>query len=408
MAEEQTIHVAIPAMNEHETLALTLDCIAGQDYQNYEVWICVNQPESYWTDTDKQAICDNNSKTLSLLEQSGLNNLHVIDHSSKGKGWVGKMHGVGMARKVLMDTIAKNANDRDIILSLDSDTGFESGYFQSVVNVFRSHPKAVALSNPYYHTLTGEEILDRAMLRYEIYMRHYALNLWRIRSPYSFTALGSAIAVPVNSYKRIGGITPKKSGEDFYFLQKLSKLGHIANHNTHKVFPATRYSDRVFFGTGPAIIKGSHGDWTSYPIYDYKLFDQVEETYKAFPLLYDQKVAAHFIKHLNGQFGEEDIFEPLRKNFSTREQFVKACNHKIDGLRILQYLKYEQSKVEYNNEQNLKGFLERFHPQVFNNFETLLSTLDFATTPTLKLNEIRDALGVIEINYQQKGMELIQ
>ncbi len=401
MAEKPTVHVAIPAMNELESLPRTLDCIVKQDYQNYEVWICVNQPESYWNDTKKQAICDNNAKTLNLLDKSGLRNLHVIDHSSKACGWVGKMHGVGMARKVLMDTISKNANDSDIILSLDADTSFESGYFGSVGNVFENHPKTVALSNPYYHPLSGDEPLDRAMLRYEIFMRHYAINLWRIQSPYSFTALGSAIAVPVYSYRRIGGMTPKKSGEDFYFLQKLRKLGPIANYNTHKVYPATRYSDRVFFGTGPALIKGSQGDWHSYPIYDYKLFDQVAETYKAFPVLYDQQAETRLVNHLNQQFGEADIIEPLRRNFRTREQFVKACHHKIDGLRILQYLKYEQSKTVYNNEQNLKDFLERFHPEVFRNLEKTLSIIDFATTPIPRINEIRDALAELEMTCQK-------
>jgi glycosyltransferase involved in cell wall biosynthesis len=407
MAEKPTIHVAIPAMNEYESLPRTLGCIQLQDYQNYEVWVCVNQPEGYWTDPQRQEICQNNSKTLSFLQKGGLNNLHVIDHSSKGKGWTGKNYGVGIARKVLMDTISKNANSIDIILSLDADTWFESGYFQSVVKVFENFPKAVALSNPYYHELTGDETLDRAMLRYEIYMRHYAINLWRIESPYSFTALGSAIAVPVNSFRRIGGMTPKKSGEDFYFLQKLRKLGQVANHNTHKVFPATRYSDRVFFGTGPALIKGSQGSWESYPIYNYQLFDEVAETYKLFAQLYDQKIETRFIKYLNQQFGEDDIFEPLRKNFSSREQFVKACHHKVDALRILQFLKQEQSKVEYGNEQNLKYFLQKFHPKVFSNFEETIINLDFAKTPVRELNQIRDSLAVIEIDYQQKGMESI-
>jgi len=401
MAEKPTIHVAIPAMNEYESLPRTLGCIQLQDYQNYEVWVCVNQPEGYWTDPQKQEICQNNSKTLSLLQNSGLKNLHVIDHSSKGKGWTGKNYGVGIARKVLMDTISKNANSIDIILSLDADTSFESGYFGSVVNVFENHSKAVALSNPYYHELTGDGTLDRAMLRYEIYMRHYAINLWRIESPYSFTALGSAIAVPVNSYRRIGGMTPKKSGEDFYFLQKLRKLGHIANHNTHKVFPATRYSDRVFFGTGPALIKGSQGSWESYPIYNYQLFDEVAETYKLFAQLYDQKIETRFINYLNLQFGEDDIFEPLRKNFSSREQFVKACHHKVDALRILQFLKHEQTNVEYSNEQNLKYFLQKFHPKVFSNFEEIIVNLDFAKTPTLKLNEIRDSLAELEMTCQK-------
>ncbi len=95
--------------------------------------------------------------------------------------------------------------------------------FNRLLNTFKHHPDAVALSVPYYHNLTGDEEKDRAILRYEIYMRYYAINLWRIGSPYNFTAVGSAMALPVWAYRAIGGITPHKSGEDFYFIQKLRK-----------------------------------------------------------------------------------------------------------------------------------------------------------------------------------------
>ncbi len=92
----------------------------------------------------------------------------------------------------------------------------------------------------------------------------------------SFTAIGSAMALPVKSYRAIGGMTPHKSGEDFYFLQKLRKFGKVLTWNKEKVYPEARYSDRVFFGTGPAMIKGRDGDWSSYPIYPFELFDEIK------------------------------------------------------------------------------------------------------------------------------------
>ena len=45
----------------------------------------------------------------------------------------------------------------------------------------------------------------------------------------------------------------KKAGEDFYFLQKLFDAGHFSECNTTRVIPSPRPSDRVIFGTGPAI-----------------------------------------------------------------------------------------------------------------------------------------------------------
>ncbi|MEE4176672.1 MAG: glycosyltransferase [Bacteroides sp.] len=402
MPAVRTLHVAIPAMNEGAFLPHTMECLAKQDYVHFQVWVCVNQPDAWWNDPAKHPLCENNRQSLDYLRKLGWENLHLIDHSSPGLGWKGKAHGVGQARKVLMDTISQAAWDEDIIVSLDADTLFEDHYLSSVADVFKRFPQAVALSNPYYHRLTGEDTLDRAMLRYEIYMRHFALNLWRIGSPYSFTALGSAIALPVKAYRKIGGMTAKKSGEDFYLLQKLRKTGWIANHNTSPVYPATRYSDRVFFGTGPALIKGSQGLWDSYPIYDYRLFDQVAETYARFPELLHRDMETPMSPFLNQQFGETDIFAPLRENNKTVAHFVNACHHKVDGLRVLQFLKYHQTLKAYSDEANLINFLGKFFSEFFVQFKKEdLEVLDFQTSPIPLLDDIRNFLMERERMYQE-------
>lgn len=402
MPATRTLHIAIPAMNEGAFLPRTMECLARQHYDSFQIWICVNQPETWWNDPEKLPICQDNQKTMDYLLGLGLKNLHLIDKSSLGHGWNGKALGVGQARKVIMDIISISASPDDIIVSLDADTVFDDDYLNSIAAVFESFPTAVALSNPYYHNLTGEETLDRAMLRYEIYMRHYALNLWRIGSPYSFTALGSAIALPVSSYRRIGGMTAKKSGEDFYLLQKLRKAGWIANFNNRKVYPATRYSDRVFFGTGPALIKGSAGLWDSYPIYDFRLFEQVAQTYKLFPALLEKKLETPLSNFLNDLFGETDIFEPLRQNHKNSLQFVKACHHKIDGLRILQFLKYQQGLISYRDEENLLAFLDVFFPNFFVKFGLeVKKNLDFQTSSIEFLNTVRNYLMEQEQIFQK-------
>ncbi len=416
MSDPSTLHIAIPAMNEAEWLPRTLEHISSESTGNVQTWICVNQPEAYWTDPDTRHICENNGQTLAFLRSLRNDNLHVIDRSSQGKGWTGKHYGVGQARKTLMDVINENARKNDLIVSMDADTTFDPGYLESIPNCFTRFPKAIALSNPYYHKLSGDDRLDRAMLRYEIYMRHYAINMWRIGSPYSFTALGSAISLPVSSYRKTGGITAKKSGEDFYFLQKLRKTGWICNHNTHKVYPATRYSDRVFFGTGPALIKGSQDDWSSYPIYHHDLFDKIRETLDCLPGLFAEKAETPMSAFLSMQFRESDPFEPLRKNSSGMERFVAACHEKIDGLRMLQFLKSEQKKLDTSDEENLKRFIKNHHPQILktpkNNLankgeqeklpEEELDGLNFKTSPVPMLSTIRNILMEIEAEYQRK------
>ena len=370
------LYVTIPVMDEVDFIQKTLQSIGKQSFRNFEVIINVNQPDSWWEDNIRVEICENNQATLKFLEDFKKMTdykLHIIDKSSKGKGFSDKESGVGWARKIMMDEIAENIsnNDDDIIVSLDADTEFDEGYFQSIVDTFslKSNKKAVAMANPYYHRLTDEGISDRAVLRYEIYMRNYVSNLLRINCPYSFTALGSAIVLPISSYKKINGIVPKKSGEDFYFLQKLRKSGRIIVYNSEKVYPASRFSDRVPFGTGPAMAKGVVGDWDSYPIYHYSLFDKVGETYNLFEKIYNEDIETKtpMSEFLESQFKEGNIFIPLKKNSKTLNQFVRACHEKIDALRVLQFLRLEHQKLlngdeeQHLDERNLFDFIIHFY-----------------------------------------------
>ena len=332
-------------MNEADYIGNTLSCIRNQlTTEHIKLYVCVNQPEFYRNQPEKMDICENNAETIKILENCAVQNLTIIDKTSENKGWSYKKHGVGIARKTLMDFIALDAQDDDIVISLDADTTFNPDYFQSITDQFEKYPKAVAISVPYYHKLTNKLAEDHAILRYEIYMRNYAIQMLSIDSPFAFTALGSALAYRIKAYKAIGGMSPMKSGEDFYFLQQLRKYGSIIISNKNKVYPAARFSNRVFFGTGPAMIKGATGDWSSYPIYHKSLFKEVEKVYQIIDSLYTYDIDEPFLflEFLKQQFGDDDFLTPIRQNYKTLPQFVRAFHTKADGLRILQFLKKEQ------------------------------------------------------------------
>ena len=391
------IFVALPVMDELETLPLCLDCIENQSYKNFYVVICVNQPDEWWNNPEKNNICLNNQKVLNLLSDKNQDNYYIIDKSSKGNGWIGNKKGVGWARKTAMDFIASKAKPDDIILSIDADTTFSTEYFTSIIKIFSETKNAVALANPYFHKLANSEAEDKAILRYEIYMRNYAINLLLINSPFAFTALGSAIALPVKSYKAIGGLTPKLSGEDFYFLQKLRKYGHIIVNNEEKVFPAARFSDRVFFGTGPAMIKGNNSDWESYPIYHNKLFEKIKETYNLFPKLFYKDEQTPLTEFIQEQFNTENIWQALRENHKDEEHFVRACHEKMDGLRILQFLKLSQESIEKTDELCLIENISEIFTHIIN-FDklNLLNDLDFSKCSISFLDDIRNYLVSVE------------
>ena len=238
--------------------------------------------------------------------------------------------------------------ERVLLACMDADTLYPEDYLECQAALFAACPEALALSNPYYHFLEEglagakllgwkagtvvagnvpsgmfpqETVLEGisssgpahaglsdsvpdcsldvngagsdsekracAMLHYEVYMRSYALNLMLVGHPYALTAVGSSMSCTLEAYRKIGGISPFKSGEDFYFLQKMLKTGAVLRHSPALSHPSPRLSTRVFFGTGPALNKGLEGQWASYPIYPMSLFGRMQDAYEALPDLYD-------------------------------------------------------------------------------------------------------------------------
>ena len=395
-----TLHIAIPAMDELEYLPQTLESIEASVFSGksssgrpYTVYVCVNQPDDWWDDTaEHRRICENNAALLHVLEECRPSQpVVVIDRSSKGSGWTGKNFGVGWARKVLFDYILSVAAPDDLIVSMDADTQFGPDYLQSLTDSFAAHPEWVALSAPYYHRLTGDDGTDRAILHYEIYMRNYAINMLRIGSPYSFTAIGSAIVMRAEALRKIGGITPVKSGEDFYLVQKLTKMGTVGSWSPECVYPAARFSDRVFFGTGPAMIKAAAGDLSSYPIYHHRLFSIVEETCRRTDELYEHDLRTEFLDFLQQQFNQSDLWSTIRNNVKDANQFRRAFHEKADGLRILQFLKQKQKTESIPDIQSLHDNLMLF---LTDENCTLTTDTDLQKT----LSEVRTADSTDSLN----------
>lgn len=350
--ETQPLSVAIPALDELDALPHTLDDLVRQSYRNFKVFVCVNQPDAWWDDgcADHLEVCRHNAMLLEMLDdyRSQLD-LTVLDCSSPSKGWQGKRQGVGWARKQLFDSILEmDCTGESLLVSLDADTRVDAGYLGRLVRTFECDKTLSALAVPYYHRLLGEEKSDRLLLRYECYMRHYLLQMLRIENPYAFTAIGSAMAFTARAYRRVGGITPLQGGEDFYLMQKFAKTGRVGlrlmaddggSDDTVAVFPSGRTSRRVPFGTGPAVSMCLAQQAAHYPFFSPAGFDAVAETYDLFPALYEQDVATPMTVFLQRQLSTDDIWGPLRRNHTTRQRFVHACAERIDGLRILQYLR---------------------------------------------------------------------
>ena len=395
------ISVAVPALAEIGNLPDFIESLRRQSLSDFSIYICVNNPEGWDCDGDDshRSMFIDNQKSIEYLH--GIENeldLCMIDRSSAGHGWNGKQQGVGWARKTLFDCIASTHDDNELIVSLDADTAFNDTYLESVLSAMNSHQEHCALCVPYYHPLSGNDTDDRAMLRYEIYMRHYFISLSVSRNPYAFTALGSAMVFPLWAYHRVGGITPLQGGEDYYLMQKFAKTGKILQSCDSVVYPQGRVSHRVPFGTGPAIAKGIDAMDNSYPLYSHKGFDAVAKTYALFPRLFDEEIETPMSAFLRQQLKTDNIWTPLRKNFKSRELFTHACAERVDGLRILQFLK---TFPTLSAEEELSVFCQQHNISLPPDF-------DFRQTGINNICSLRDVLFDHEMFLRDRNDHLCE
>ena len=404
MSKIPRIYVALPILNESENINALINCLRLQSFSNFKVVVCVNQYDSWWQESDKIAICEDNIKSIELLKLENDLDIHIIDRSTNGTGWTSKKGGVGWARKTIMDYIVTISDKENIIVSIDADTYYPPDYLQSIFNYFYENKKAGGVAIPYYHKLNNDDT-DRLILCYEIYIRYYLVNMIRINNPYSFTALGSAMAFPVWAYLKVGGLTPVSAGEDFYVLQKLVKSTSIGLWCPSVAHPSPRFSDRVDFGTGPALIKGNSGDWESYPNYHHRFFDEIEKTYGLFDDLFMNDITTPMDEFLEGQSKKKDIWKPLRNNYKDQKNFVRACSNKVDGLRILQFLRKQQATIEICDEEIIYDYLVCYcNDEIDDNLLSELEEFSYASSSVELLNKLRNFLFHKEMELRKKSI----
>ena len=178
-----------------------------------------------------------------------------IDASSPGLEIPDRDGGVGTARKIGMDAalglIGTGAKEDGVLCCLDADTLVEENYLSAVRAYFEETENPAAVVS-YAHQRPVDPGLQAAICCYEIFLRSYVIGLSYAGSPYAFHAIGSTIACTAEAYVGVRGMNRRTAAEDFYFLNKLAKIGKIGTVTNTTVFPSARISERVPFGTGRA------------------------------------------------------------------------------------------------------------------------------------------------------------
>jgi hypothetical protein len=128
----------------------------------------------------------------------------------------------------------------------------------------------------FVHRPEDDTTLAQAIALYEISLRYYVLGLAYAGSPYAYHTIGSTLAVDAASYAMVRGFPKRTAGEDFYLLSKLAKVGSIAKISGDPIVLRGRPSDRVPFGTGPAVRRIAEMGVDKFKLYEPSLFEYLQ------------------------------------------------------------------------------------------------------------------------------------
>ncbi len=163
--------------------------------------------------------------------------------------------GVGLARKIGCDIalglFAEKHLITDWIHTTDADAHLPVDYFD------QKFPEASAAVYPCRYREAAPDIFFATQI-YDQRNRDYQNRLRAAGSPYAYNPTGSLLALHLPSYAQVRGFPKRAGGEDFYLLNKLQKINGVAQLDSRPVELESRVSDRVPFGTGPAVAKLLH------------------------------------------------------------------------------------------------------------------------------------------------------
>lgn len=346
--------VVIPCFDEPDlliTLKSLMQCAPTQ--QPVGVLVVVNSSE-----LTEEAIVEKNRTTynevLAFAEKH--NQRQLSFHALLCEDMPRKHAGVGLARKIGMEWAVRgflqSKNSDGVIISLDADCTVSDNYLQLIEHQFATYSPNCCVLNFKHRTKDDDPALQSAIDQYEEYIWYFRNALKAIDFPFYYHTIGSAFAVLADAYVRVGGIGRQQAGEDFYFLQKVFFLERTTELMKAFVYPQARFSNRIPFGTGPALEKIMATDDGLLRVYSVEAFDALREFFFLRIKFYKQseKVVSDLIEKLHPsvqQFIKENnllgAITDCNENSATAGTFEKRFFHHFDAFTIIKYLNFAHS-----------------------------------------------------------------
>jgi hypothetical protein len=269
--------------------------------------------------------------------------LLVVDRYTEGRT-IPVRQGVGLARKlgsdIALSLIAAGQVRSEWLFTTDADASLPPDYFD-----ISPGKDDVALVFPFHHEpAPGYEI---GIQLYEVSMLYYVAGLGWSGSPYSYPTIGSTICCRADAYAAVRGYPRRSTGEDFYLLNKLRKIGRVRPVAHSFISLSGRPSERVPVGTGQTV----------------KTLAEMSDPFSEFRLEHHQCFAAlkqflEHMEHLASQQPDSPMADDAALNeymttasFADRyrdkqvEQPARDVMHKhlsdwFDGLRTRQFIHF--------------------------------------------------------------------
>ncbi len=348
-----TMIVVIPCFREPDIL-LTLESLqrCRRTKNKTEVIILINESEN----APEEVHAFNHKTLLEILEWK--DHLPADDdlvfHPVGPVALAARWAGAGLARKCGMDEAVYRFHrlnrPEGIIVSLDADTLVDENYLVEIETHFQRYPGQAGATIRFSHQRDGlSERQLRGILQYEKYLRYYKESLEWTGHPYALYTVGSAFAVTAGAYVKRGGMSRRKAGEDFYFLQNLTLVGTVGTIESTCVYPSARVSDRVPFGTGAAMKKWMEDTDEATLAFNFRAFKDLKVLFQLRHLFYrmtreeGEGVKQQLPRPITAFLASGDTLsrlEELSRNCSRQEVFNSRFYQIFNAFAVLKYMNY--------------------------------------------------------------------
>jgi len=345
--------IVIPCYNEPDVLS-TLESLNNCSAPQYpvEVIVVINGSSG---DSEEIILQNERSQKSAINFSKLLVNRKMQVHVLVKNDLPIKHAGVGLARKLGMDEAVRRFEKNEtsvngIITCLDADCTVNKEYLVEIEQHFLANSKCPGISIKYEHDISGDGENTAEIVDYELHLRYYNQALLLAGLPYSYQTVGSAMSVRSMEYQKQGGMNRRKAGEDFYFLHKFTSLTHFGHLKNAIVYPSSRVSERVPFGTGRAMLKMKN-DGEKFMTYQLSAFLDLKYLVEKVKMIYEnisnldeliEELPNSITSYLKEQGRFEKDWNQIRSNTNSLDSFRKRFFVWLDAFWVMKYLNYNR------------------------------------------------------------------